>query len=306
MKVRALSLGLVLLCIVAFASPALTQKATDPLTGTWKGDWGPSATDRNSVVLELKWDGKILTGTVNPGPDAIAIENASFDPKEMKIHFEVNLTARNRRYAVDGLVEKDKMTGRWSRSGRSGDFQLVRANSKEDEALASDRPKLTGLGADERRILEYLLDDWGKDFSVTSIDLAMRALRIRSSDELRFRVGSYIKEHPELHATLRRWGWQTLVLPPDEKLVARAIVNRQRDRQPLPSIAEIARLVGISQKQTKAALAMLERYHILKPDKSAGGVGYVATESRYLNWQPWLDFQFHTVALSDGRIFNTN
>jgi len=51
---------------------------------------------------------------------------------------------------------------------------------------------------------------------------------------------------------------------------------------------------------------MLARLGILKRDKSVGGIGYAAAETRYLNWQPWLDFQFHRVALSSGRIFNTN
>jgi hypothetical protein len=51
---------------------------------------------------------------------------------------------------------------------------------------------------------------------------------------------------------------------------------------------------------------MLARLGILKRDKAVGGIGYAAAETRYLNWQPWLDFQFHRVALSSGRIFNTN
>ena len=45
--------------------------ADDPLSGTWTGDWGPSTQDRNQVTVELKWDGKILTGNVNPGPTAV-------------------------------------------------------------------------------------------------------------------------------------------------------------------------------------------------------------------------------------------
>lgn len=160
--------------------------------------------------------------------------------------------------------------------------------------------------SEEERILKYLLDDWGKDYNVTSVDLAMKTLGISSSDELRFRVGSHIKEHPELHEVIRQWGWQTLALTPDEKLVARSIVNRQRDKQRPPSLAETARLAGISEKQVQAALAMLARYGILKANKSSGGAGYVAADARYVNWTPWLDFQFHTVSLSDGRLFNTN
>ena len=62
--------GLLLMFLLSCIHPAIAQQSADPLTGTWKGDWGPSATDRNSVTIELKWNGKTLTGTVNPGPDA--------------------------------------------------------------------------------------------------------------------------------------------------------------------------------------------------------------------------------------------
>src|SRR2546426_5055072 len=100
-----------LMFLVTCIHTAMAQQNADPLTGTWKGDWGPSATDRNTVTLELKWDGKTLTGVVNPGPDAISIEKASFDPKTMKIHLEANFARRSLQYVVDGTVEKDKMNG---------------------------------------------------------------------------------------------------------------------------------------------------------------------------------------------------
>ena len=298
--------GVVLLATAAFAPQLLSQQAADPLTGTWKGDWGPSSLDRNSVVLELKWDGRTLTGTVNPGPDAISIENASFDPKEMTVHFEANLAARNLRYIVEGKVEKDKITGSWKRERRAGDFQLTREGRTEESATASTRPDLTGLSTEERNVLEHLLDEWGKDFSVTTVDLAAKSLGIQLSDELRFRIGFYIQTHPELHEVIRRWSWQTLVLTPDEKLIARAVINRVRDKQKTPSLGELARLVKVTQKQASAGLTMLGRFGILKHDKSVGGVGYVAADPRYLTWERWLDFQFHTVTLSDGRLFNTN
>ena len=52
-------------------------QSSDPLSGSWKGDWGPSASDRNQVAVELKWDGKALTGTVNPGPNAVPLSKAT-------------------------------------------------------------------------------------------------------------------------------------------------------------------------------------------------------------------------------------
>jgi hypothetical protein len=169
-----------------------------------------------------------------------------------------------------------------------------------------DNSGLAGLQGNERRVVEYLVDDWGKDFAVTSVDIAMKTLKLRPSDEMRFRIGTHIKNHPELHAVLRQWGWETIVLTPDEKLVARAIVNPERDQHAPPSRAEIASMVGISQKNVDGAVAMLARYDILKADRSAGGIGYVATKPRYVNWQQWLDFQFHRVSLASGRTFCVN
>lgn len=298
--------GLVLLASAAFVPQLSSQQALDPLTGTWKGDWGPSSMDRNAVVLELKWDGKTLTGTVNPGPDAISIENESFDAEERKVHFEANLGARNRRYIVEGKLENNKITGSWRHERRAGDFQLTREATTEQSAPTPNRPNLAGLDPEERKVLEHLLDEWGKDFSVTSLDLAARSLGMQVSDEMRFRIGFYIQTHPELHEVIRRWGWQTLVLTPDEKLIARAIINQVRTKRKAPSLAEIARQVKITKKQTTAGLEMLGRFRVLRRDKAVGGVGYVAAEPRYLTWERWLDLQFHTVALSDGRLFNTN
>jgi len=298
-----------LLFIVLFGHIAVTsaQQNADPLTGTWKGDWGPSPTDRNAVIVELKWNSKTLTGTVNPGPEAITIDKASFDPKTMKIHLEVTKTSPNFVYVVDGVVEKDKMTGSWSRPNRKGDFQLTREVKKKAESDGdADSPRLIGLKADEQKVVRYLLKDWGQDFSITSVDIAMEALGLRQSDEMRFRIGNDIKNHPELHSVIRQWGWQTVALTPNEKLVGRAIVNAERNNQKAPSKVEVANAVGVSEKDEDRAIAMLRRYGILKRNKSAGGIGYVASESRYVNWQPWLDFQFHRVALSSGRIFNTN
>jgi len=161
------------------------------------------------------------------------------------------------------------------------------------------------LPAEEQKVLTYLLEDWGNDYSVTSVDIALRAVKVADTDDRRYRIGSYIKAHPELHEVIRRWGWVTLVLTPDEKLVARALVNAERDGKPAPSVGDIATAVGVSEDHVKRGLAMLERYEIIRHDPSRKGAGY-RVESRYLNWEPRLDFLFHQVTLESGRQFNTN
>lgn len=161
------------------------------------------------------------------------------------------------------------------------------------------------LNTQEQKVIDYLVSDWGQDFSVTSVDIAMAALKVEQSDETRFRIGSHIKAHPELHEVIRRWGWVTLVLTPDEKLIARALINADRDGKPTPSTPELAKAVGVSEAQVKRGLSMLERYEILKKDSSASNVSY-RVMPHYIKWEPRLDFVFHRVSLDSGRQFNTN
>lgn len=160
------------------------------------------------------------------------------------------------------------------------------------------------LTAEEQKVINYLVADWGEDYSVTSVDIAMAALNVKPSDETRFRIGSHIKAHPELHEIIRRWGWVTLVLTPDEKLIARSLVNAERDGKPQPTVTEIAKAVGITEAQVDVGLSMLERYEIVQRAASKGA-GYKVVP-RYIKWEPRLDFIFHKVNLDSGRQFNTN
>jgi hypothetical protein len=176
---------------------------------------------------------------------------------------------------------------------------LLCANSAAKEATQ------TRLGAQEQKVIDYLVKDWGEDYSVTTVDIAMKAVKVDQSDEIRFRIGSYIKAHPELHEIIRRWGWVTLVLTPDEKLIARALINAERDGKSAPSLSELAHAVAVSEPDVKRGLAMLERYEVLTKDAKAGGTAY-RVMPRYIKWDPRLDFVFHNVTLDSGRQFSVN
>lgn len=157
------------------------------------------------------------------------------------------------------------------------------------------------LSADEQKVVDYLVADWGKDYSVTSVDIAMVKLKVKESDETRYRIGNHIKTHPELHEIVRRWGWVTLVLTTDEKLIARALINAERGGNPALGLSDLAKAVAVGQREVERGLKMLERYEILKKDKTVYRVG-----PRYLRWEPRLDFVFHKVSLDSGRQFNVN
>jgi hypothetical protein len=101
----------------------------DPLSGTWTGDWGPNANDRNMVTLELKWDGTNLTGTVNPGPQAVPLSKASYAADTKTVMMEADAPGRGGttvHFVVDGKVEGNVMSGSWSHDDKKGDFKITK------------------------------------------------------------------------------------------------------------------------------------------------------------------------------------
>src|SRR5688572_11237046 len=108
------------------AAPSTTG---DPLTGIWSGDWGPSPSDRNTVTLELNWDGSNLSGIVNPGPNAVTLKNTSFDPATGAVRMEADAQGRDGmvHYRIDGKLEGNTMTGTWNHESRTGDFRITKS-----------------------------------------------------------------------------------------------------------------------------------------------------------------------------------
>jgi hypothetical protein len=126
---KTLSLVCLLICCATVAFGAPPQERADPLSGTWTGDWGPSAADRNDVTVELQWDGSAMTGTVNPGPNAVALQKSTYDPKTGAVHMEADAKGRRGNpihYVIDGKVTNGAMTGSWNHDNRKGDFKIIR------------------------------------------------------------------------------------------------------------------------------------------------------------------------------------
>jgi len=129
MKLRLLAFLAVLACFVMAVS--IFGQNSDPLSGRWAGDWGPSPGDRNDVTLELKWDGKALSGNVTGGTNVtspIPLQKTSFDAKTGTVHMEADATSRGRtvHYVIDGKVDKGTMTGSWNHDNRKGDFKVTK------------------------------------------------------------------------------------------------------------------------------------------------------------------------------------
>ena len=111
-------------------APAATPDASaDPLTGTWKGDWGPSASDRNQVTVDLKLDGTAVTGTVNQGPNAIPLKG-SFNKDTSTVTMEADAKGHGGEaihYTIEGKVDGTTMSGSWNQPKNKGDFKITKS-----------------------------------------------------------------------------------------------------------------------------------------------------------------------------------
>jgi hypothetical protein len=127
---RALTFVLILAVVVLSAcSSSAPSKEVDPLTGRWEGEWGPSPERQTNVILELKWDGTTLTGTVNPGGRAMELGKSSFNPKTNAVLMELDardVSGEPDHYSIQGKVEGKEMTGSWTRGKGAGTFKITK------------------------------------------------------------------------------------------------------------------------------------------------------------------------------------
>src|SRR5436190_23848958 len=102
MRMRRLLLTCLFAYVVAanpFAEGALNEGQGHPLKGSWVGDWGPDKTHRTPVLIEMDWDGKVVTATLNPGPEALRFTKAELDHTNWTVHLEATSPVR---YQIDG------------------------------------------------------------------------------------------------------------------------------------------------------------------------------------------------------------
>jgi len=119
--------------VLLVALPAFAQFG-HPLKGTWSGDWGPTKEKQTHIVLEFHWDGKEITGRINPGPKAVPFQKATLDAPSWTVHIEAegkDASGTPIRYVIDGKVEnigsyQRVLSGTWTEGSVKGTFRVVR------------------------------------------------------------------------------------------------------------------------------------------------------------------------------------
>ena len=118
---------------LSLALPGFAQQG-HPLAGTWSGDWGLTATQRNAVTLVLSWDGKLITGIINPGPDSIPIASVFVDFTNWTVRIEADTKDASGaavHIAAEGRLEDigsyhRTIAGSWRQGAARGDFKITR------------------------------------------------------------------------------------------------------------------------------------------------------------------------------------
>jgi hypothetical protein len=113
--------------ILLLASVAWAQEG-HPLVGSWHGSWGSSPTQQTDATFVLKWDGKEISGMINPGLDVIKITKASLDAPTWTVRLEgdtKDAAGKVVHVTVEGKIEnvtnvRRRIVGTWSRTTAQG------------------------------------------------------------------------------------------------------------------------------------------------------------------------------------------
>ena len=103
--------------------------ADAPPSGRWSGDYGPDAVRRESVALDLRWEGNNLNGSVKVGVRSIPLTKATFTPTTGAITLEFDAQGGEGQpvhYVIEGKIAGDMMTGTWHHDDLSGDFRVTK------------------------------------------------------------------------------------------------------------------------------------------------------------------------------------
>jgi hypothetical protein len=126
---------LVLAAFLACLTVAASAQEGHPLKGSWLGTWAGNKTLGNDVLIVMTWDGKNVTGTINPGTDNVPIKSATLNPEGWLVHIEADAkdkTGAVTSYTIDGKIENLPLanrvvTGTWKdNKGGTGAFKIGR------------------------------------------------------------------------------------------------------------------------------------------------------------------------------------
>jgi hypothetical protein len=124
---------LCLLFVLMLTASSFAQEG-HPLVGVWYGDWGSTPAQRNQITVVMSYDGKNVTGLVNPGPESFPLKVVTLDSTKWTVHIEADgkdAKGAPAHFVSDGKLENigsyhRTLTGSWNYGTTKGDFKIKR------------------------------------------------------------------------------------------------------------------------------------------------------------------------------------
>ena len=133
-RIHILAIALVALLMTAGAQ--VSAQFGHPLKGQWSGEWGPKNGPKR-LLLDLNWDGKAITGSINPGDENAAVQKVTFDytdPAKWKVVLEAegkDASGKPVKIVANGVLEnigsyRRLFHGTWTEGAQKGEFTVTR------------------------------------------------------------------------------------------------------------------------------------------------------------------------------------
>ena len=104
-----------------------------PLVGTWRGEWGPNAKQRHDLTFVMEFDGKMVTGLINPGFESMKLIKVALDPATWTVRFDSE-TKDGSGKAIPVVIQAKfedltsrhrSLVGTWVQGTTKGDFRIT-------------------------------------------------------------------------------------------------------------------------------------------------------------------------------------
>jgi hypothetical protein len=116
-------------CLLMLLAGSASAQEGFPLDGTWRGETVAKDGSHRTIVLVMQWDGKQISGTMNPGPGSTEFTGGQLDPQGWKftVAFKDSKGANVRfEGTISDLGKYNRvLAGKWTEGAGSFDIRFV-------------------------------------------------------------------------------------------------------------------------------------------------------------------------------------
>lgn len=149
------------------------------------------------------------------------------------------------------------------------------------------------LSRDAERVVGYLLQDWQRQFSSTSIPHAMEFIGVEANDDTRLEIAEHLRANGSLAKNLQWWGANNYIFTNDEKRLAKYLILAHEHGAIVPSAATTAAALEIEADELQDRLWFMARAGFLEaaPQHDLG----FSLAAGFKRWAGPLQHNFHTL-----------